>query len=111
MTRERPARKPKTAVVNAVAAGAVAAGNHWLVAADARWQAVPPRLSTLLRVLPWSSYLHLLGRTKQPEEREYCLRKTAAGNHWPVRELRVDILALEMDGEGLLGEINGSNAA
>jgi hypothetical protein len=102
MTRERPARKPKTAAVNAVAAG-----NPWPVAADAKWRAVPPRLSTLLRALHWSAYLHLLGRTKRPEEREVCLRMIAAGHRRPVRELRVDILALEKEAEGLLGEIFG----
>lgn len=106
MNRERPARKPRTAVVNDVAAG-----NPCPVAADAKWQAVPPRLSTLLKVLHWSAYLHLPGRTKRPEEREYCLRMMAAGNHRPLRELRVDIIALEKETEGLLGEIIGGRSA
>ncbi len=56
------------------------------------WQAVPPRLSTALRVLPWSAHLHLLGRTKMPEEREFYLRM-AAENRWPVRELERQIRA------------------
>ena len=45
-----------------------------------------PKLSTLLRVLPWSSHLHILSRSKRPEEREFYLRQ-AAQNHWPVREV------------------------
>jgi hypothetical protein len=102
MTREPPARKPRTAAVNAVAVG-----NPGPVAADAKWRAVLPRLSTLLRVLHRLAYLRLLGRTKRPENREYCLRMMAAGNHGPVRVLRVDILALEKKAEGLLGEIFG----
>ena len=31
-------------------------------------------LSTGLRELPWSSHLHILSRTKRPEEREFYLR-------------------------------------
>ncbi len=45
-----------------------------------------PKLSTLLRELPWSSHLHILSRSKRPEEREFYLRQ-AAQNHWPVREV------------------------
>ena len=45
-----------------------------------------PRLSTLLRDLPWSSHLHILSRAKRPEEREFYLRM-AAQNRWPVREV------------------------
>jgi len=56
------------------------------------WQQVPARLSTALRVLPWSAHLHLLGRTKRPEEREFYLRM-AAENRWPVRELERQIHA------------------
>ena len=44
------------------------------------------KLSTLLRVLPWSSHLHILSRAKRPEEREFYLRM-AAQNRWPVREV------------------------
>jgi predicted nuclease of restriction endonuclease-like (RecB) superfamily len=44
------------------------------------------RLSTLLRVLPWSSHLHILSRTKRPEEREFYLRM-AAEQRWQVREV------------------------
>lgn len=43
-------------------------------------------LSTLLRELPWSSHLHLLSRTKRPEEREFYLRM-AAQQRWQVREV------------------------
>ena len=45
-----------------------------------------PKLSPALRVLPWSSHLHILSRTKRPEEREFYLRMTAQ-NRWPVREV------------------------
>ena len=45
-----------------------------------------PKLSTLLRVLPWSSHLHILSRAKRPEEREFYLRM-ATQNRWPVREV------------------------
>jgi predicted nuclease of restriction endonuclease-like (RecB) superfamily len=45
-----------------------------------------PKLSPLLRELPWSSHLHILSRTKRPEEREFYLR-LATQNRWPVREV------------------------
>lgn len=45
-----------------------------------------PKLSPLLRELPWSSHLHILGRSKRPEEREFYLR-LATRNRWPVREV------------------------
>jgi len=45
-----------------------------------------PKLSTLLRELPWSSNLHILTRAKQPEEREFYLRM-ATQNRWQVREV------------------------
>ncbi len=44
-----------------------------------------PKLSTLLRELPWSSNLHILTKTKQPNEREFYLR-VAIQNGWSVRE-------------------------
>lgn len=45
-----------------------------------------PKLSTLLRELPWSSNLHILTRAKHPEEREFYLRM-ATQNRWQVREV------------------------
>ena len=45
-----------------------------------------PKISPLLRELPWSSYLHILSRAKRPEEREFYLR-LATQNRWPVREV------------------------
>jgi predicted nuclease of restriction endonuclease-like (RecB) superfamily len=45
-----------------------------------------PKLSTLLRELPWSSNLHILTRAKLPEEREFYLRM-AIQNRWQVREV------------------------
>lgn len=49
------------------------------------WRA-EEKLSTLLRELPWSAHLHLLAKTKHPEEREFYLR-TAIGQRWSVREV------------------------
>lgn len=45
-----------------------------------------PKLSTLLRELPWSSNLHILTRTKTVDEREFYLRM-ATQNRWQVREV------------------------
>lgn len=40
-----------------------------------------PKLSALLRELPWSSNLHILSKTKLPEEREfYQLAESAIGD-------------------------------
>jgi predicted nuclease of restriction endonuclease-like (RecB) superfamily len=52
------------------------------------FQAYPdaPSLSTMLRELPWSSHLHILSRTKRPEEREFYLRM-ATQQRWQVREV------------------------
>ncbi|WP_343636033.1 PDDEXK nuclease domain-containing protein [Roseateles sp.] len=52
------------------------------------YEAYPAReeLSTLLRELPWSAHLHILSRSKRPEEREFYLRM-AAKQRWPVREV------------------------
>lgn len=51
-----------------------------------------PELSTLLRELPWSANLHILGRAKRPEEREYYLRM-AVSMGWNVREVARQIEA------------------
>jgi predicted nuclease of restriction endonuclease-like (RecB) superfamily len=45
-----------------------------------------PKLSSLLRELPWSSNLHILTKTKRPEEPEFYLRM-GTRNAWPVREV------------------------
>ena len=52
------------------------------------YQAYPTAelLSTGLRELPWSSHLHILSRTKRPEEREFYLRM-AVQQRWQVREV------------------------
>lgn len=49
-----------------------------------------PKLSTLLRELPWSSNLHILTRAKRPDEREFYLRM-ATQNRWSVREVERQI--------------------
>lgn len=51
-----------------------------------------PDLSTLVRELPWSANLHILGGTKRPEEREFYLRM-AVEKRWNVRELARQIEA------------------
>lgn len=45
-----------------------------------------PKLSTLLRELPWSSNMHILSKAKLPEEHEFYLRM-AMQHRWPVREV------------------------
>ena len=45
-----------------------------------------PKLSTVLRELPWSSNLTILSRAKRSEERKFYLRM-ATKYRWPVREL------------------------
>lgn len=44
------------------------------------------KVATLLRQLPWSAHLHILAKTKRPEEREFYLRM-ASQQRWPVREV------------------------
>ena len=44
------------------------------------------KVATLLRQLPWSAHLHILAKTKRPEEREFYLRLSAE-QRWPVREV------------------------
>jgi len=50
------------------------------------------KLSTLLRAIPWSSHLHILGHAKRDEEREFYL-KLAAQQRWPVRELHRQLVS------------------
>jgi len=45
-----------------------------------------PKLASLLRVLPWTQNLMILGQSKRPEEREFYLRVAAKAN-WSSREL------------------------
>ncbi|MGD9780033.1 DUF1016 N-terminal domain-containing protein [Methanomethylovorans sp.] len=45
-----------------------------------------PKLSTMLRELPWSSNLHILSKTKMADEREFYLRM-AIQHRWSVREV------------------------
>jgi len=51
-----------------------------------------PKLSTLLRELPWSSNLHIMGAARSAEERDFYLRM-ASRNKWTVRELERHIKA------------------
>jgi predicted nuclease of restriction endonuclease-like (RecB) superfamily len=49
-----------------------------------------PRLSPLVRVLPWTHNLIILAQAKRPEEREFYLRM-AAQERWSKRELERQI--------------------
>ena len=49
-----------------------------------------PKLSTLLRVLGWSSHLHIISKTKTIEEKEFYLR-LAVKERYSVRELERQI--------------------
>ncbi len=44
------------------------------------------KVATLVRQLPWSSHLHIMAKSKRPEEREFYLRM-AVQQRWPVREV------------------------
>lgn len=45
-----------------------------------------PILSSLMRELPWTSNLHILNKSKRPEEREFYLRM-AVQQRWSTREV------------------------
>jgi predicted nuclease of restriction endonuclease-like (RecB) superfamily len=49
-----------------------------------------PKLSTLLRELPWSANLHILSKCKSLEERKFYLG-VATREKWPVREVERQI--------------------
>lgn len=51
------------------------------------WRSAPEELATLLRELPWSAHLDLLGRCGTDAEREFYLRFAIRENH-SVRDLR-----------------------
>ena len=45
-----------------------------------------PELSSLMRELPWTSNLHILTKSKRPEEREFYLRMSVQ-QRWSTREV------------------------
>ncbi len=51
------------------------------------WRDAAPELATLLRELPWSAHVDLLGRCREETEREFYLRHAIREGH-SVRELR-----------------------
>jgi len=51
------------------------------------WRAAPNEVATLLRELPWSAHVDLLGRCATDAEREFYLRHALRENH-SVRDLR-----------------------
>jgi predicted nuclease of restriction endonuclease-like (RecB) superfamily len=66
------------------------ASNLWRMKQFYETYADPPKLAAVLRVLPWTQNLMILGQNKRPEEREFYLR-LAAKSHWSSRELAQQI--------------------
>lgn len=62
------------------------ASNLWRMKQFYEAYADSPKLAALLRVLPWTQNLMILGQSKRPEEREFYLR-VATKAHWSSREL------------------------
>jgi predicted nuclease of restriction endonuclease-like (RecB) superfamily len=62
------------------------ASNLWRMKQFYETYADYPKLASLLRVLPWTQNLMILGQSKRPEEREFYLRLAAKAN-WSSREL------------------------
>jgi len=62
------------------------ASNLWRMKQFHETYAESPKLASLLRVLPWTHHLLILGQAKSPEEREFYLR-LAAHARWSTREL------------------------
>ena len=66
------------------------ASNLWRMKQFYETYADQPKLAAVLRVLPWTQNLMILGQNKRPEEREFYLR-LAAKSHWSSRELAQQI--------------------
>lgn len=62
------------------------ASNLWRMRQFHDTYATQPKLAPLVRVLPWSHNLLILGRCKRPESREFYLR-LAAREKWVKRDL------------------------
>lgn len=62
------------------------ASNLWRMRQFFETYAGDEKLATLLRELPWSSHLHILGKCKSKEEREFYLTLTVR-ERWNVREV------------------------
>jgi predicted nuclease of restriction endonuclease-like (RecB) superfamily len=62
------------------------ASNLWRMKQFYETYANSPKLASLLRVLPWTHHLLILGQAKSSEEREFYLR-LAARARWSTREL------------------------
>ena len=62
------------------------ASNLWRMKQFYETYAESPKLAALLRVLPWTHNLMILGQNKRPEEREFYLRLAVKAN-WSSREL------------------------
>jgi predicted nuclease of restriction endonuclease-like (RecB) superfamily len=66
------------------------AQNLWRMRQFYEIYANQPKLSTLLRELPWSSHLHLISKCQTAQEREFYLQ-IAIRERWTVRELEQQI--------------------
>jgi predicted nuclease of restriction endonuclease-like (RecB) superfamily len=64
--------------------------NLWRMKQFFETYASDEKLATLLRVLPWSSHLHILGKCKSREERQFYLH-AATHERWSVREVERQI--------------------
>ena len=62
------------------------ASNLWRMKQFYDVYADQPKLAALVRVLPWTHNLMILGQNKRPEEREFYLRLAVKGK-WSSREL------------------------
>ncbi|MES2996898.1 MAG: PDDEXK nuclease domain-containing protein [Verrucomicrobiota bacterium] len=67
------------------------------------WWDAPEELATLLRELPWSGHVDLLGRCASDAEREFYLRHAIRENH-SVRDLRRAIDTATFERVALAGE-------
>ena len=66
------------------------AQNLWRMRQFYEIYANQPKLSTLLRELPWSSHLHLISKCQTAQEREFYLQ-IAIRERWTVRDLEQQI--------------------
>ena len=66
------------------------ASNLWRMRQFYDTYAGSEKLATLLRELPWSSHLHILGKCNSLEEREFYITM-AIREHWNVREVERQI--------------------
>jgi predicted nuclease of restriction endonuclease-like (RecB) superfamily len=79
------------------------ASNLWRMKQFYETYAGAPKLAALLRVLPWTHNLLILGHSKRPEEREYYLRQAVRAK-WSSRELERQIRSAAFERTVLSGK-------